>query len=99
MNEMISGDESQSTHMSEATITLSSPSQKLWLSSQESVSPAPSDTVTVLGEDINAPVTIDGDTVVLPKAKFDYLVSQASSFCDLKTEVERLRNFCTDKFG
>ena len=99
MNEMISGDESQSTHMSEATITLSSPSQKLWLSSQESVSPAPSDTVTVLCEDINAPVTIDGDTVVLPKAKFDYLVSQASSFCDLKTEVERLRNFCTDKFG
>ena len=66
MNEMISGDESQSTHMSEATITLSSPSQKLWLS-QESVSPAPSDTITVLCEDINAPVTIDEDTVVLPK--------------------------------
>ena len=44
-------------------------------------------------------VIIDGDNVQLPKVFFDRLVSQVSSMCDLKAEVEKLKSLCMKKFG
>ena len=89
---------SQLSNASEITITLSSPSQKLWQSSQESECPDPSKE-TMFCEEIDSVITIDGDDVQLPKEIFDRLVSKVSAMCDLKAEVKKLRTLCTEKFG
>ena len=90
--------ELQLSNASEITVTLSSPSQKFWLSSQELESPGISKE-TVFREEIDFLLTMDGDDVQVPKEIFDRLVSKILKMCDLKAEVEKLMSSCTEKFG
>eukprot|EP00795_Rhopilema_esculentum_P007386 gene7386-13135_t len=80
------------------TVNLSSPSQKLWQSSQELESPGRGEE-TVFCKEIDSIVIIDGDNVQLPKVVFHRLVSQVSSKCHLKAEVEQLKSLCMKKLG
>lgn len=104
---------SQSTVFSERTFTLSSPSQKLWLSSQET-NTADFDSEKQDSEpscsnmnekeflycpEIDAEVLLEGENVVVSKEAFDKLMKRMSSHCDLKEEVSRLRAHCFEKFG
>ena len=104
---------SQSTVFSERTLTLSSPSQKLWLSSQETHTADFDSERQDSGPDfsnmsekeffycseIDAEVLLKGESVILSKEIFDKLITKMSSHCDLKEEVSRLRAHCFEKFG
>ena len=104
---------SQSTVFPERTLTLSSPSQKLWLSSQETHAadfdserqdPGPgfsnmSENEIFYFPEIDAEVLLEGENVILSKDIFDKLITNISSHCDLKEEVSCLRAHCFEKFG
>ena len=76
----ISGEDLDSQHSlnSERTFTLSSPSQKLWLSSQETEPDNKEDykmnRETVFCDDIKTEVTYDGDSVILNREVFQQIL-------------------------
>ena len=95
---------------SKRTETLSNPSQKLWISSQESDEPYPSATGLVESipktentkyyNELQQEVEIDAnDNVIVSKALFEDLLSKATKMCDLNQELTQLRSKCLKKFG
>ena len=101
----ISGEDLDSQHSlnSERTFTLSSPSQKLWLSSQETEPDNREDykmnRETVFCDDIKTEVTYDGDSVILNREVFQQILGKVSAMCDLQKEVSLIRELCFEKFG
>lgn len=104
---------SQSTFFSERTITLSSPSQKNWLSSQETRTGDFDYERQDSGPDfsnmnnkelfycpeIDAEVLLEGESVIFSRELFNKVITKISSYCDLKEEISRLRAHCFEKFG
>ena len=95
---------------SERTETLSNPSQKLWMSSQESDEPYQSATGLVENmpktentkyyDELHQEVEIDeNDNVIVNKTLFEDLLSKATKMCDLNQELTQLRSKCLKKFG
>ena len=100
---------------SERTETLSSPSQKLWISSQESNElscPSASGSIeykedteeikkyTVYYNELGREVEIDeNNNVIIDRESFEALLSKANKMCDLKQELALLQSKCLQKFG
>ena len=100
---------------SERTETLSCPSQKLWISSQESNElPCPNASgsieytesteemkkYTIYYNELEREVEIDENgNVVIDRKSFEALLSKANKMCDLKQELALLRSKCLQKFG
>ena len=100
---------------SERTETLSSPSQKLWISSQESNElscPSASGSIeykedteeikkyTVYYNELGREVESDeNNNAIIDRESFEALLSKANKMCDLKQELALLRSKCLQKFG